>query len=117
MSSWPTTHNPPQALGMLSLVLGVIALLLFFLPILGLPISVLGLFLGLVGLPGALRLGGLQLRWTIQGCAACLLALAVNIAILYAPGGYTEGPRVPPPWQPVSDRPTVPPPAKPVHLR
>jgi hypothetical protein len=110
MSPLPSTHNPPAAPGMVSLVLGVIAMLLFFLPILGLPISVLGLLFGLIGFESSLRAGGLRLRWCLLGCAACTLALAINIGIVYAPGGYAEPPVVPEPWQRIPGSPTVAPP-------
>jgi hypothetical protein len=109
----PETENPPIALGMLSLVLGTIGLLLFFLPILGLPISAFASFFGLLGVVAALAPGGVRLRWALLGSGVAFVALAVNIAILYAPGGYLPDPVVPRPWQPVPDRPYVPPPARP----
>ncbi|HLJ94056.1 MAG TPA: hypothetical protein VKU02_12790 [Gemmataceae bacterium] len=111
MSSLPTVHNPPAAPGMLSLVLGVIGLLLFFLPILGIPISVFGLLFGLIGVLAAVRPGGMRLRWSLLGCAASALALAINFGIAYAPSGYLPPPAVPQPWQPIPGRPTIPPPA------
>jgi hypothetical protein len=96
---------------MLSLVLGVIGPMLFFLPVLGLPLSALGLLIGLFAVALAFRAGGVRLRWSLLGCAMSALALSINIAIVYAPGGYLPGPDVPPRWQPVPDRPYVPPPA------
>ncbi len=104
-------EGPLPALGMTSLVLGVIALLLAFLPILGIPLSAFGLLFGFLGFLAALVARGTSLRWSVGGLAASCLALAVNLAIAYAPEGYLPGRKVPRPWQPVSDRPYVPPPA------
>jgi hypothetical protein len=98
---------------MLSMVLGAIGLLLFFLPILGLPISAFGMVFGGIGIAARLFTGGLRLRWSFLGCAISALALAINLAIIYAPGEYMAAPEVPPPWQPVPDRPYVPAPARP----
>jgi hypothetical protein len=100
---------------MLALVLGTVALLLFFLPILGIPISACGLFFGLAGIVVALFGTAGSLRWALAGSAVCFLALAINLAIVYAPGGYLPPRKVPPPWQPIPDRPYVPPPAHPMH--
>lgn len=100
-------------MGMLSMVLGPIGLLLFFMPILGLPISAFGLAFGGFGIAARLSTGGLRLRWSLLGSALSALALSVNLAIIYAPGGYMAAPAVPPPWQPVPDRPYIPPPARP----
>jgi hypothetical protein len=95
------------------MVLGVIGLLLFFLPILGMPISIFGLFFGLIGTSVTRLSRGAQLRWSLLGCALSALALAINLGINYAPGGYLPAPVVPPPWQPVPDKPYVPSPARP----
>ncbi len=113
----PRTHAPPFAWGILSLVLGAIGLLLFLLPILGLPIGACGLLFGLIGTTVAFRSGGVLLRWGLLGVALSATALAVNVAIAYAPGGYLPGRKVPPPWQPIPDRPYVPPPARPMQGR
>jgi hypothetical protein len=96
---------------MTSLVLGIIALLLFFLPVLGIPISVCGLLAGLVGVPVALSFR-LTLRWCAAGIATCILALLVNLAIVYAPSGYIPSPRPPRLWQTAPGEPYPPPPAK-----
>jgi hypothetical protein len=111
MHSAPHAHSPLVGLGMSSLVLGVIALLLFFLPILGIPISLCGLIFGLAGLVGALFVGGASLRWSVGGIFFSGLALAINLAIAYAPAGYLADRPRSEPWQPVPDRPYVPPPA------
>jgi hypothetical protein len=104
---------PPIDLGPLSVVLGSIGLLLFLLPVLGVPISACALLFGVVGSILAFAPGGVRLRWSLLGCAISSLALAINIAIAYAPAGYQPPPGVPPPWQAVPDRPYVPPPAPP----
>jgi hypothetical protein len=74
---------------MTSLVLGVIALVLFFLPILGIPLSAFGLLFGIVGFFLSLASSTTNLRWSLAGIATSALALAINLAIVYAPGGYT----------------------------
>jgi hypothetical protein len=99
--------------GMTALVLGVIATLLCFMPILGIPISALGMLFGIVGAVMGLWTRGASLRWSLAGIAMTALALAVNIAILYAPAGYLPGRKVPQLWRPVPDRPYVSPPAPP----
>jgi hypothetical protein len=73
-----------RGMGMTSAVLGTIGLMLFFLPILGLPISVCGLAAGFLGLIGALATHG-RLRWSVVGIAMSIMALGINVAILYAP--------------------------------
>lgn len=88
MSPRPPMRTPPASLGMLSLVLGTIGLLLFFLPILGAPISAFGLLFGLIGLGFAFAPGGVRLRWSLLGCVLSAGALAINVAIAYAPGVY-----------------------------
>jgi hypothetical protein len=105
-------HSPLPALGMTSLVLGTIALVLAFLPVLGIPISALGLLCGVLGFVAVLLGGGATLRWSLAGVAVCSLALAVNLALAYAPADYLPGRSVPKPWQPVPDRPYVPPPGR-----
>jgi len=112
MSQLPAPRDTPVALGMLSVLLGIIGLLLFLLPILGLPISAFGFIFGIIGTIVALTPGGIRLRWSLLGSAVSALALAINLSILYAPGGYLPAPAVPPPWQPVPNRPYVPPPAR-----
>jgi hypothetical protein len=96
---------------MASLVLGSIGLLFFFFPVLGIPFSAFGLFFGVLGCFAARSAGGARLRWTLAGIAISSVALAVNIAIVYAPAGYLPGPKVPELWQTPPDRPNVPPPA------
>jgi hypothetical protein len=108
------TYRPGVGLGMASAVLAVIAMLLAFLPVLGIPISLLGLGFGLVGFVAALFHGGAMMRWSLAGLAGCCLALAINLAIYYAPEGYLPGRKAPQLWQPVPDRPYVPPPALPL---
>jgi hypothetical protein len=104
-------HRPLIGLAMTSLVLGTIGVLLAFLPILGIPLSGIGILFGSIGLIGGLFRRGLVLRWSLAGLALSSMALAMNIALLYAPEGYIPSRPVPPPWQPVPDRPYVPPPA------
>jgi hypothetical protein len=103
--------NPLLGLGMASLVLGFIGLSLFLLPIIGIPVSLFGLCFGVVGFVLALLSPTVSLRGSIGGIGLSGLALAVNLAIAYAPGGYSPRPDVPQPWQAVPDRPFVAPPA------
>ena len=103
---------PPMALGVTSLVLGVIASLLFFLPILGIPLSVCAVLIGVIGLIASAARPKVFLRWSLIGLAASCLALAINLAIVYAPVGYLRDQNVPRPWQSVPDRPSAPPPAR-----
>lgn len=116
MSSAPEVHSPPIGLGMSSLVIGTIGLMLFFMPVLGIPVSAFGLLFGILGLVmafvGSTVGGGARLRWTLAGIAVSCLALAVNIAIAYAPAGYLPGREASQPWQSPPDRPYVPPPAR-----
>jgi hypothetical protein len=111
MSSVPGTHHPPLPLGMASLVLGSIGLLFFFLPVLGIPVSAFGLLLGIVGFFVVLFGGEARLRTNLIGIAVSSLALAINLAVGYAPAGYLPGREVPRSWQSPSDRPYVSPPA------
>jgi hypothetical protein len=112
MDNLPEADVPPTGLGMASLVLGVIGLLLFFFPILGLPLGACGGFFGLIGIVTTAGFGkGGSLRWTLAGFATSVLAVLVNLAILYAPAGYLPQREVPKLWQSVSDTPYVPPPA------
>jgi hypothetical protein len=98
---------------MASMVLGVIGLMLFFLPILGIPISVLGLALGLIGLLAVFTGARATLRWSLVGIGISAFALLVNIAIVYAPSGYSPSEPMTRPWEPPPGRPFVPPPAPP----
>lgn len=100
--------------GITGLVLGHISLLLFFLPIVGLPIGVFGIIVALVGTFFALGARTASLRWCLAGVAACILALVVNLFIMYAPGGdYIPDREVPRQWHPSPAKPWIPPPAKP----
>ena len=111
MAKPPQMQSPPVAFGVTSFVLGMIGFMLFFLPILGAPISVIGLAAGIVGclVAGATARG--SLRWSVAGVVVSCLALGINVAVAYAPRGYS-----PPPTGPdtrsVPDRPYVPPPAE-----
>ncbi len=104
-------RSPLIGLGMTSLVLGVIALLLFFLPVLGIPLAAFGVFFGIVGFFVGLFSPGTSLRWSVGGTTMSALALAINIAIAYAPGGYLPGRQVPQLWEQRPGRPNIPPPA------
>jgi hypothetical protein len=112
MSRLTGLHAPLLGLGMASVVLGLIALMVGFLPVLGIPISAFGLLCGLVGLAGAFFPTGASLRWSVGGVGVCAAALALNLAIAYAPGGEVPTPVIPKPWQGVPDRPSNPPPAE-----
>jgi len=101
---------------MTSMVLGTTALVLFFMPILGLPLSVLGMLIGLAGVGVNLAGGCINLRWAAMGVIVCGLALGINVALAFAPTGYSQSWPAPPLWQSVPDRPWVPPPAQPGFL-
>jgi hypothetical protein len=105
------TPTPLPALGMASLVLGVIAMLLAPLPVLGIPLSGCGILFGVIGFIAAFTVPGTYLRWAVGGLAASCLALAMNLALAYAPEGYVPDHNPPPSWQPAPDPPTTPPPA------
>jgi hypothetical protein len=84
MSTTIETETRFRGLGMTSTVLGTIGLMFFFLPILGMPISICGVAAGILGSITALLFRG-RLRWSVAGMAISLTALAINIAISYAP--------------------------------
>jgi hypothetical protein len=107
------THRPLLGLGMTSVVLGTIGMFLFFLPILGIPLSAFGLLFGVIGFFVALPQWGVSVRWSLGGIAMSALALAINVAIAYAPEGYLPGRKVPQLWRPDYDSPYVAPPAPP----
>jgi hypothetical protein len=95
---------------MSSLVLATVGLMLALFPVLGVPLSAFALLLGLLGLLVNWHRGGVLLRWTLAGVALSCLALAVNVAITYAPHGYKQQPDVPKEWEPPPQRPYVSPP-------
>ncbi len=111
MANPPQMRSPPLAFGVASFVLAMIGFMLFFLPILGAPISVIGLAAGVAGclVAGATTRG--SLRWSVAGVVLSCLALAINVAIAYAPRGYPQPPTGPA-NRSVPDRPYVPPPAE-----
>jgi hypothetical protein len=112
MSTAPSTATPLIGLGMTSLVLGTIALILAFFPVLGITISSCGLLAGISGLVIGRRAGG-NPRWCLAGLAVSVLALGLNLALAYAPGGLaTRGSNPPHIWQSPPDRPENPPPER-----
>jgi hypothetical protein len=76
-----------------------------------LAVSLFGLGFGILGFVVAFFSTGTSLRGNLFGIGVSLLALAVNLAIAYAPVGYLPPPTVPKPWQTSPDRTFVPPPA------
>ncbi len=104
-------HGPLAGLGMTSLVQGIISLILGVVPVLGIPIVLFALLFGILGLIAWMLGLGPNLRVTLGGIGASLLALTVNWAVAFAPNGYQSDPHVPAIWQTVPDRPTNPPPA------
>ena len=107
----PPLQSPLVGLGMTSMVLGAVGMLLVIFPVLGVPISAVGLAFGLVGVAVGIPRGGLVLRWSLGGVMGSALALAVNLAVTYAPSGYLPGQEVPKYWEQPHGRPYVPPPA------
>jgi hypothetical protein len=104
------SRAPLMAFSMTSVVLGFLSTLVFFMPVLGVPIALCGVVCGVIGLGFALSSRAYSLRWALGGIAYSLLALAVNLAIFYAPEGYTLHVRQRVNWQAVPDRPNVAPP-------
>ncbi len=102
---------PSWPFGAASFVLGLVGLLLFFLPILGAPLCAIGAVAGVVGCFVAGLGGAADFRWSVAGVALCTFALAVNLAIAYAPAGY-QSIGTGPPKQSVPDAPYVAPPAR-----
>jgi len=102
---------PPLGLGLASTVLGAVGLLLFVLPILSIPISACGFLSGAVGVAWAFARRSVDWRLSLAGSVLCGLALAIDIAIAYAPGGYFGRPAEPSTISPALPRPYIPPPA------
>jgi len=102
---------PPLGLGLASVVLGAIGLMLFVVPILAAPISGCGVLAGICGIVAAAAGVRNDLRLAAAGVALCALALAVDLAVQYAPGGYLGRPAEPQIFFPGSRGPHVPPPA------
>jgi hypothetical protein len=98
-------------LGMTSLVSGVLALFLSILPPVGVCLAAFGIVFGILGLVGALVNIGPSMRASLAGLATCLTALALSLAIAYAPSGYLQEPLARPGWNPPPDRPITPAPA------
>jgi hypothetical protein len=107
----PHSRTPPLSLGLASTVLGAVGLLLFVLPILAIPISVCGIVAGGCGTVVAIVRRSNDARLAIPGAALCLVALSIDIAIAYAPGGYHVRPAQPSTSSPHLPKPYVPPPA------
>jgi hypothetical protein len=102
---------PPLGLGLASVVLGAIGLLLFIVPILAAPISGCGMIAGACGIMGGVAGLRVDLRLCVAGVALCALALAIDLAVQYAPGGYLGRPADSQILAPETRRPYVPPPA------
>jgi hypothetical protein len=86
-------------------------LMLFVIPVLAAPISGCGAIAGIGGIAG--RIMGLRadLRLSIAGVALCALALTIDLAVQYAPGGYLGRPAEPQLLSPGSRRRDISPPA------
>jgi hypothetical protein len=93
-------------------VLGAVGLMLFIMPILAIPISGCGAIVGLCGIAAGVARLRMDFRLSIAGVALCALALAIDLAIQYAPGGYLGRPDDPQMHVPDSGRRYVPPPAR-----
>jgi hypothetical protein len=106
----PNTRRLPWAFGMAALAIATVGLMLAWFPVLGIPLSAFALLLGLVGLIVHWPRGGVLLRWALAGTALAAVALAINVAIAYAPHGYKQEPNVPREWEPPPGRPYVAPP-------
>ncbi len=102
---------PPLGLGLASVVLGTIGLMLFVLPILAIPISGCGMIAGIVAAAIATMTNSIDLRLSLLGIVLSCVALSVDTAIAYAPGGYFVRPAEPASSSPALPRPFIPPPA------
>jgi hypothetical protein len=111
MNSSPASAAPAVELGMAGLIMGTVAVLLAIFPVLGIPLASVGLICASIGFLLALRRGGLELRWSAGGIVMCAAALAVSLAIQFAPLGYLRNWDVPQLWREVPDRPYVPQPS------
>ena len=111
MSHLSRHRLPPLGLGLASVVLGAIGLMLFVVPVLAAPISGCGVIAGFCGIVAAASGLRAELRLSIAGVAVCAVALTIDLAVEYAPGGYLGRPAEPQILSPGSRRPFVPPPA------
>jgi hypothetical protein len=84
MAASSPSSDPPDGLGVISVVLGSLGTLLFFLPILGIPLGIVGLALGGVGLVLALIGGWTSLRWSAAGIVLSCVALGIGVIITQA---------------------------------
>ncbi len=112
MTASSVAYNPPRALGVTAAVLGIVGLLLAVLPVLGIPLGAIGLVFGLAGFVLALGRWG-TFGWPVAGIALAGLALALGMAVAWAPAQYlpTGGPL--PETQPAPEPRYIPPPARP----
>jgi len=108
-----SAHSPfPEIdFGLTSAVLGAVGLMLFVLPILAIPIAGFGWIVGACGFVAAAIGKSVDLRLPLAGIAICSLALAIALAIDFAPGGYFRFPAEPSLAAPLPKPPYVPAPA------
>jgi len=102
---------PPVGFGLASVVLGAVGLLLFVVPILAIPISAWGLLFGVFGVAASAL--GRRVDWqlSLAGMVLCGLALLIDAAMNYAPGGFLGRPAEPQIVDPAARARYVPPPA------
>jgi hypothetical protein len=102
---------PPVAFCFASIALATVGIMLFFLPILGIPLSVIGILAGLIALVRALAAHDESLRWSVAGVFVGIVALGINVALIWAPREERRPP-IGPNTEQVPDTPYVPPPAR-----
>jgi hypothetical protein len=73
-------------LGVSALALSAVGLLLFFMPVLGIPLAGCGLLFALAALLAAfVERGEWDLRWAIFGLVLSLVALTINVIVVWPP--------------------------------
>jgi hypothetical protein len=86
---------PPISFGLASIVLGAVGLMMFVIPVLAIPVGVCGLAAGVIGMIVGAARDRRELRSAVAGIALCCLAVGLDVAVNYAPKGYSVRPSDP----------------------